>query len=58
MVISITQSTNDRYWMYEGTAQELINSLDTFKVPCEDIMASGYNVTNSKYFALVRRSRV
>jgi hypothetical protein len=57
MVVTLTSSTNGRYASAEGTIGEVLNALDTEKVPASRIVASGYSgITNKLFFAIYRKA--
>jgi len=54
---TITTSTNNRYRTVEGTMQQVVNYLDSFKVPVEQIIGMGYSgISNQIFFATFRLS--
>lgn len=56
MTVTITTSTNGKYESAEGTIQEVLNSLDTQKIPKNKMVCFGYSgITNKIFFAVYRK---
>lgn len=56
MAVTLTPSTNGKFESAEGTIGEVLNSLDTQKIPKNKMVAFGYSgILNKLFFAVYRK---